>query len=98
MKSALIRLNSWTVISLALFALFVFAKTANAASWHDALAIPASLSFKAVGSLSHEMVERLERVRPNSFGDARKIPGLTPAALSNLLVFLTAQQTKTLNA
>ncbi|HEV8587598.1 MAG TPA: tRNA uridine-5-carboxymethylaminomethyl(34) synthesis enzyme MnmG, partial [Pyrinomonadaceae bacterium] len=59
---------------------------------HDTLAIPESLSFKTVGSLSHEMVERLERVRPRNFGDARKIPGLTPAALSNLLVYLTATQ------
>ena len=61
---------------------------------HDALAIPVTLSFKVVGSLSHEMVERLERVRPRNFGDARKIPGLTPAALSNLLVYLTTQQSK----
>lgn len=59
---------------------------------HDALSIPPTLSFRAVGSLSHEMVERLERVRPRNFGDARKIPGLTPAALSNLLVYLTAAQ------
>jgi tRNA uridine 5-carboxymethylaminomethyl modification enzyme len=65
---------------------------------HDALAIPDNLSFKAVGSLSHEMVERLERVKPRNFGDARKIPGLTPAALSNLLVYLTAQQSKPLHA
>src|SRR6185369_6672463 len=63
---------------------------------HDALAIPENLSFKAVGSLSHEMVERLERVKPCNFGDARKIPGLTPAALSNLLVYLTAQQSQPL--
>ena len=59
---------------------------------HDALSIPEGLSFKTVASLSHEMVERLERVKPRNFGDARKIPGLTPAALSNLLVYLTAQQ------
>ena len=59
---------------------------------HDTLSIPENLSFKAVGSLSHEMVERLERVKPRNFGDARKIPGLTPAALSNLLVYLTAQR------
>ena len=65
---------------------------------HDALVIPDNLSFKAVGSLSHEMVERLERVKPRNFGDARKIPGLTPAALSNLLVFLTARQSEPLNA
>jgi tRNA uridine 5-carboxymethylaminomethyl modification enzyme len=59
---------------------------------HDALSIPATLSFKMVGSLSHEMIERLERVRPRSFGDARRIPGLTPAALSNLLVHLSARR------
>jgi tRNA uridine 5-carboxymethylaminomethyl modification enzyme len=63
---------------------------------HDSLAIPENLSFKAVGSLSHEMVERLERIKPRNFGDARKVPGLTPAALSNLLVYLTAQQSKPL--
>lgn len=61
---------------------------------HDHLRIPQGLSFTAVGSLSHEMVERLERVKPRNFGDARKIPGLTPAALSNLLVYLTAAQQK----
>lgn len=62
---------------------------------HDGLSIPENLSFKVVGSLSHEMVERLERVKPRNFGDARKIPGITPAALSNLLVYLTAvQQTR----
>lgn len=66
---------------------------------HDSLAIPENIHFKAVGSLSHEMVERLERVRPRNFGDARKIPGLTPAALANLLVYLTAaQQNKSLRA
>ena len=59
---------------------------------HDALKIPAGFSFNHVSSLSHEMIERLERARPNTFGQARKIPGLTPAALSHLLVQLTAHQ------
>jgi tRNA uridine 5-carboxymethylaminomethyl modification enzyme len=59
---------------------------------HDAMAIPTNLSFKTIGSLSHEIVERLERVRPLNFGQARQIPGLTPAALSTLLVHLTALQ------
>ena len=59
---------------------------------HDSMTIPASLSFKSVASLSNEMVERLERVRPESFGQARQIPGLTAAALSTLLVHLTAIQ------
>ena len=60
---------------------------------HDNLTIPHSLSFEAVGSLSNEMVERLERVRPQSFGQARQIPGMTPAALSNLLVYLSHAST-----
>ncbi len=59
---------------------------------HDSLNIPTEFSYRAVGSLSWEMVERLERVRPKSFGQARQIPGMTPAALSNLLVRLTAIQ------
>lgn len=67
-------------------------QTAKRLYQHDAMTIPTSLSFKTVPSLSHEMVERLERVRPQNFGQARQIPGLTPAALSNLLVHLTAIQ------
>jgi tRNA uridine 5-carboxymethylaminomethyl modification enzyme len=67
-------------------------QTAKRLYQHDAMTIPPTLSFKTVPSLSHEMVERLERVRPQNFGQARQIPGLTPAALSNLLVHLTAIQ------
>lgn len=59
---------------------------------HDALNIPDGFCFRAVGSLSHEIIERLERAQPENFGKARKIPGMTPAALSNLLVHLTAAQ------
>ena len=59
---------------------------------HDSLSIPVDFSYQTVPSLSHEMVERLERVRPPNFGQARKIPGITPAALSNLLVFLSVRQ------
>ena len=59
---------------------------------HDAVNIPNGFSFQMVGSLSHEIVERLDRARPQSFGQARRIPGMTPAALSNLLVYLTANQ------
>jgi tRNA uridine 5-carboxymethylaminomethyl modification enzyme len=59
---------------------------------HDLLRIPANFSFKRVSSLSHEIVERLERAKPQSFGQARQIPGMTPAALANLLVHLSAAQ------
>lgn len=52
---------------------------------NDSLNIPPSFDYKQVSGLSHEMVERLERARPQDFGQARRIPGLTPAALSTLL-------------
>jgi tRNA uridine 5-carboxymethylaminomethyl modification enzyme len=53
---------------------------------HDSTRIPAELDFRSLNGLSHEMVERLERARPRTFGEARSIPGLTAAALSTLYV------------
>ncbi len=64
---------------------------------HDAVNIPNGFSFQKVGSLSHEIVERLERAHPQSFGQARRIPGMTPAALSNLLVYLIASQARSVS-
>ena len=59
---------------------------------HDTLIIPSTFHYATVGGLSREIRERLERAKPESFGQARKIPGMTPAALSNLLVHLTLSQ------
>ncbi len=53
---------------------------------HDSTPIPTDTDFRGFDGLSHEMVERLERVRPSTFGEARTIPGMTAAALSTLLV------------
>jgi tRNA uridine 5-carboxymethylaminomethyl modification enzyme len=53
---------------------------------HDATPLPAGLDFRSLNGLSHEMVERLERARPMTLGEARNIPGLTAAALSTLYV------------
>jgi tRNA uridine 5-carboxymethylaminomethyl modification enzyme len=58
---------------------------------HDALRVPDGFSFGTVGGLSVEMVERLERARPQTFGQVRTVKGLTPAAVSNVLIHLTAQ-------
>jgi tRNA uridine 5-carboxymethylaminomethyl modification enzyme len=58
---------------------------------HDALKVPVDFRFGAVSGLSHEMVERLERAQPSDFSQVRRIPGLTPAAISTVLVHLTAQ-------
>ena len=55
---------------------------------HDTLKIPPQFDFRALDGLSIEMVERLDRARPVTFGDARRVKGLTSAALSVLLVGL----------
>jgi tRNA uridine 5-carboxymethylaminomethyl modification enzyme len=50
-------------------------------------AIPASLDYGAVPGLSAELRERLGAVRPASLGQASRIPGMTPAAMSILAVW-----------
>jgi tRNA uridine 5-carboxymethylaminomethyl modification enzyme len=63
---------------------------------HDALKVPVSFSFSSISGLSHEMVERLERARPQNFAQVRKVNGLTPAAVSTVLVHLTANKSREL--
>lgn len=60
---------------------------------NDNFRIPGKIDFQHIDGLSREMAERLERARPETFGQVRKIPGLTPAALSTLLVYLTGLKT-----
>ena len=48
--------------------------------------IPADMMYDSVPGLSNEMVERLERARPETLDQAARIPGVTPAALSALYV------------
>lgn len=59
---------------------------------HDGLRIPREMVFSGISGLSNEVVERLARAKPDTFGEARRIPGLTPGALSTLLVFLSGSQ------
>lgn len=47
--------------------------------------IPADLDYRAIPGLSHEMVERFEAARPADFESARRIRGVTPAALATIL-------------
>ena len=49
-------------------------------------AIPPTIEYRQLPGLSREMVERLTRVRPSTIGQAMRIPGLTPAALSLLTI------------
>ena len=54
----------------------------------ETTAIPAAFDFAAVHGLSAEVRQKLERVRPETVGQAQRIPGMTPAAISLLLVHL----------
>lgn len=53
---------------------------------NEAILLPADLDYAAIGGLSTEMIERLERARPETLGAASRIRGITPAALAALLV------------
>jgi tRNA uridine 5-carboxymethylaminomethyl modification enzyme len=58
---------------------------------YDHLKVPDNIEFRGISGLSNEMIERLERAKPQTFGQVRKISGLTPAALSTLLVYISAK-------
>jgi tRNA uridine 5-carboxymethylaminomethyl modification enzyme len=47
--------------------------------------IPANLDYSTMPGLSHEMVEKLTRIRPESIAQASRIPGVTPASVSIVL-------------
>lgn len=58
----------------------------------DAVPIPPDFSFGSVAGLSHEMVERLDAARPDTVAAASRIRGITPAALSALLIAIKSTQ------
>mgnify|MGYP001079257187 CR=1 FL=1 len=59
---------------------------------HEQTPIPADFDYAAVRGLSAEVRQKLEQVRPLSIGQAQRIPGMTPAAISLLLVHLERQR------
>jgi tRNA uridine 5-carboxymethylaminomethyl modification enzyme len=56
------------------------------------LSLPVDLDYARLGGLSREVKEKLGRVRPRSIGQASRIPGITPAAVSILIVHLKAAE------
>ncbi|GMR07882.1 MAG: tRNA uridine-5-carboxymethylaminomethyl(34) synthesis enzyme MnmG [Gammaproteobacteria bacterium] len=55
---------------------------------HEDTQIPESLDFANISGLSNEVCQKLSDHRPGSIGQAGRIPGVTPAAISLLLVHL----------
>ncbi|MEW5790646.1 MAG: tRNA uridine-5-carboxymethylaminomethyl(34) synthesis enzyme MnmG [Pseudomonadota bacterium] len=60
---------------------------ARSRRWED-LPLPPDLDFRALSGLSTEIVQKLEKHRPDTLGQASRISGVTPAAVSLLLVHL----------
>lgn len=81
-----------TVFSDLLYAGYINSQKANIERLHqsDNLLIPNNINYREMSGLSHEMVERLQRISPKTFGQARRIPGLTPGALNTLLFHIRA--------
>jgi tRNA uridine 5-carboxymethylaminomethyl modification enzyme len=53
---------------------------------HEAVALPADFDYLSLDGLSQELRQKLDRARPETLARAARIPGITPAALSLLLV------------
>jgi tRNA uridine 5-carboxymethylaminomethyl modification enzyme len=51
--------------------------------------IPAEFEYQGIPGLSREVQDKLERVRPVTIGQAARIPGVTPAAIAILDVYLS---------
>ncbi|MCP3731561.1 tRNA uridine-5-carboxymethylaminomethyl(34) synthesis enzyme MnmG [Sphingomonas sp. MG17] len=54
----------------------------------DAAAIPAQLDYASIPGLSNEMVERLAAARPATIGDAARVRGIMPSALTAILLHI----------
>ena len=55
---------------------------------HEETLLPADLDYLALNGLSKEISQKLASIRPQTLGQASRIPGVTPAAVSLLLIHL----------
>ena len=53
---------------------------------NEAILLDPALDYAAISGLSREMVERLTKARPETLGQAARIDGVTPAALTAIMV------------
>ena len=61
---------------------------ADALKVEEGLMLPTDLDYGAVGGLSNEVKEKLARVQPRTLGQAGRIEGMTPGALTALLAYV----------
>ncbi len=62
----------------------------------DKVKIPRGFEFRGIAGLTREAEEKLERIRPATLGEAKKIPGITPASISNISIHIQAMRKKNL--
>ena len=55
---------------------------------NETLQIPKEIKFANIKGLSSEVIQKLSDVQPKNLGQASRIPGVTPAAISTLLVYI----------
>lgn len=60
----------------------------------DRVKIPPDIDFGKIPGLTQEVREKLEKSSPKTIGEAKKIPGITPAAISNIHMYLKLQHKK----
>jgi tRNA uridine 5-carboxymethylaminomethyl modification enzyme len=60
----------------------------------ESLKLPADLKYSNVTGLSTEAMQRLESTRPATLGQASRLEGMTPSAVSLLLIHLKKRQMK----
>ncbi|GGX71042.1 tRNA uridine 5-carboxymethylaminomethyl modification enzyme MnmG [Saccharospirillum salsuginis] len=58
---------------------------------HENMALPETFDYDAVGGLSNEVKQKLKETRPETLAQASRISGVTPAAVSMLLIHLKKQ-------
>ena len=58
----------------------------------ESVKIPANFDYKKVNGLSNELVQKLSSIKPDSIAQANRIPGMTPAAASLLIIYLKAEK------
>ena len=58
----------------------------------EALKIPEDIDYGKIGGLSIEMQMRLNKARPETIGQAEKIPAVTPAAITAILAYLKSSK------
>jgi len=54
----------------------------------DQMSLPETINYSDIPGLSLEIIEKLNKMRPGTLGEAKKISGITPAALYNIYLYL----------